>query len=202
MFALAGTARLWHCAGDMSLRTKCVFWLCLTGLVFTSSTTEAQIIIVPKTAKVQPRRMYGQYMAPRQYMRRLGPNMPQPTPPPRQAAPVQPPAQAGNAAGNQNSPAVAPQPVPPPLVVAPKTDPQKEQQRKEAALKNAIEFLKKRAEAGSASAQYELGKRYMTGDGIEKDLALARKWLEASAKQGEENAKLKLSELDKLEGGQ
>mgnify|MGYP001189954148 CR=1 FL=1 len=191
---------LWHCAGDMSLRTKYVLWLCLTGLFFTPSVTEAQIIIVPKTQRVQPRRMYGQYMSPRQYMRRLGPNTPQPTAPPRQPAPAQTPAQAGNASGIKNSPAVAPQPVPPPLGV-PKIDPEKERQRKEAALKNSIEFLKKRAEAGSPSAQYELGKRYMTGDGVEKDFALARKWLEASAKQGEENAKLKLSELDKLEGG-
>lgn len=185
----------------MSRRTKCILWLCLAGLVLTPSAVEAQVIIVPKTQRAQQRRVYGQYMSPRQYMRRLGPNAAQPAPPPRQPAPPQAPAQPPATPANRSGAAVAPPPVPPPLTV-PNADPEKERQRKEAALKSAIEFLKKRAEAGSASAQYELGKRYMTGDGVEKDLGLARKWLEASAKQGEENAKLKLSELDKLEGAQ
>ena len=53
----------------------------------------------------------------------------------------------------------------------------------------------KRAEAGSAAAQYLLGKRYLKGDGVEKDLSLARHWFEKAAAQGDEEAKAALAAI-------
>lgn len=60
-----------------------------------------------------------------------------------------------------------------------------------------ITWQKERAEAGSASTQYDLALRYIEGKGVEKDPKLAKKWLEKSAASGNEKAKLKLAELDK-----
>lgn len=61
--------------------------------------------------------------------------------------------------------------------------------------KNLVEYHKKRAEAGSDRAQYELGIRYLAGKGVDKDEKLARKWLQKSAKAGNEQAIGKLKEL-------
>ena len=95
--------------------------------------------------------------------------------------PVSPPAAAQPAT---NSMAV---PGPPPP-----TDPEKAKQE---TVKKTIEFQKKRAAEGSPSAQYELGVRYLTGDGLEKDEAEGIKLLEESAKQDYTLAKKKLDEL-------
>jgi len=92
------------------------------------------------------------------------------------------------------SPAVA-APAPPAVVPTQPADPQKAKAEKEAAAKRVVEFQKKRAEAGSATAQYDLAMRYLNGDGVEKDLALAKKWLEAAAKNGHTLAPKKLEEL-------
>lgn len=61
--------------------------------------------------------------------------------------------------------------------------------------KNLVEYQLKRAEAGSGHAQYELGVRYLTGKGVEKDEKLARKWLQKSAQGKNPNALKKLKEL-------
>lgn len=61
----------------------------------------------------------------------------------------------------------------------------------------AVEFEKKRAEDDYGWAQYALGVRYITGKGVEKDPAQARKWLEKAAKNGETQAVKKLEELDR-----
>jgi len=135
---------------------------------------------------------HAQYRAPRQYMQRLGPQYSRPAPAPRPSAATPPAPPAGATAGVAS-------PTPPPLVAAPAQDPEKAREEKEAVNRKTAEFLKQRAEAGSASAQYDLGKRYMTGDGVEKNFTEARKWLDASAKQGEENAVIKLEELTKME---
>ena len=91
----------------------------------------------------------------------------------------------------------------PPVLVgappAPPVDPEKDRAEKEATLKRTIEFQKMRAEHGSATAQYDLGVRYMNGDGVDKDLPQARKWLEAAAKNGHTWAPKKLEELTQLE---
>lgn len=59
-----------------------------------------------------------------------------------------------------------------------------------------VQWQKERAEAGSASVQYDLGLRYLEGKGVEKDPALAKKWLKKSADQGNAKAKEKLAELE------
>jgi TPR repeat protein len=76
---------------------------------------------------------------------------------------------------------------------------EKQRADREAAVKRTVEFQKARAEAGSETAQYDLGVRYMKGDGVKRDFVLARTWLEASAKQGNSGAAKKLEELKALE---
>ena len=66
---------------------------------------------------------------------------------------------------------------------------------KQETLRKTIEFQKKRAAEGSPSAQYELGLRYLYGDGLEKDEAAGMKLLEESAKQDYTLAKRRLEEL-------
>ena len=77
--------------------------------------------------------------------------------------------------------------------------PEKTKEQKDEMLRKTIEFQKKRAEAGAPSAQYDLGMRYLTGDGLEKDPKLARKWLYSSATNGNSQAVKKLKELKDLE---
>jgi localization factor PodJL len=124
----------------------------------------------------------GHAQSARQLTRKVVPQPPNQTP----AKPTPPPA-------TTRPPAVAPsQPVVVPLPV----DPVKEKAKQAEALKKTIEFQKKRAEEGSPSAQYELGLRYLRGDGLEKDVATGRKWLEKSAQQDYSPAKKKLEELN------
>lgn len=120
--------------------------------------------------------LYAQYKAPRQYMNRLSP-----APPPAQPARPALPAATGA------------------LPAAPPADAQKVAAERAAANKRAVDFQRQRAEAGSASAQYELGRRYMIADGVETNLVEARKWLEAATKQGHEGATKRLEDLNKLE---
>ena len=121
--------------------------------------------------------LLAQYMAPRSYMKRLAP----PAPPPQRAPQV-------------------PSPTPPGQVFVPAApvDPEKARAEKEAMTKRTVEFQKKRAEAGSATAQYDLGLRYLKGEGVEKNLVEARKWFEAAAKQGHPFAAKKLEEIKDL----
>jgi TPR repeat protein len=74
---------------------------------------------------------------------------------------------------------------------------EKTKEEKDAILKKTIAFQQQRALSGSPSAQYDLGLRYHTGDGLEKNAELARKWFEAAAKQGNNRAAQKLEELNK-----
>ena len=138
---------------------------------------------------VLPRHFRGvQYYGARRYVRPIAPQTqpaaPQ-TPPPAAVAPTPPPL-----------PGSTPSAAPP--AVSPQAQ-EKNKAEKEAALKRTIDFQKKRAEDGSATAQYDLGKRYLTGDGLEKNLPEARKWFEAAAKQGHEAAAARLEEVKKLE---
>lgn len=63
--------------------------------------------------------------------------------------------------------------------------------------KKTVEFLTQRAKGGSASAQYDLGLRYIEGKGVDKSEKEGRKWLEAAAKQGDTKAVKKIEELAK-----
>ena len=58
-----------------------------------------------------------------------------------------------------------------------------------------IAFQKKNAADGLPSAQFDLGMRFLTGNGVEKNPATARKWLAAAAKQGHSEAARKLETL-------
>jgi TPR repeat protein len=70
---------------------------------------------------------------------------------------------------------------------------------KEELLKRTVAFEKEQAAAGSPTFQYELGVRYLTGDGVEPDLTEAKNWLTKAAKNGNKDAVAKLEELKKLE---
>jgi exopolysaccharide production negative regulator len=48
---------------------------------------------------------------------------------------------------------------------------------------------------GDADAQYELGRLYLSGDGVHKDARLAANWLAAAAKKQDPEAQAKLGEL-------
>lgn len=61
--------------------------------------------------------------------------------------------------------------------------------------RRVFESYKKSASAGSASAQYELGIRYLLGKGVEKNEMEGVKFLRAAAEQDYSQAKKKLAEL-------
>lgn len=130
---------------------------------------------------------WAQYRSPRQYMRRIAPPRPAPV---QQPSVAQPPP---SAVALPPGPAVM---APPPAPAPTEADLAKIAAEKKAADQRVLEFQIKRAEAGSPTAQYELGIRYLTGKGVEKNPVDARKWLEASAKQDNVWAKRKLKELD------
>jgi hypothetical protein len=56
-------------------------------------------------------------------------------------------------------------------------------------------YQKQQAEKGDPQAQYALGIRYLTGNGVEENFILARHWLEKSSKNGNLKARAKLREL-------
>ncbi len=119
----------------------------------------------------------------RQLTRRVVP--PSNNPPPGGGASAFKPAPAPPAVvPGTNNPAV---PAPPPPADAEKA--------RQETLRKTVEFQKKRAAEGSPSAQYELGVRYLTGDGVETDEAAGLKLLEESAKQDYTLAKKKLEEI-------
>jgi TPR repeat protein len=74
-------------------------------------------------------------------------------------------------------------------------DPAKAAAAKDDVDKKRLEYQRKRAEAGSEFAQYDLGIRYLTGDGVEKNTNTAKMWLEKAAKNDNSAAKKKLQEL-------
>jgi len=103
--------------------------------------------------------------------------------------------QAPFAPGGAPAPPAVPQPVwSVPSAAAPSGPPVAS---KEEVARNTLAFQKQRAQAGAAHAQYDLGVRYQKGDGVDKDLKLARKWLAAAAKNGHSLASKKLAELER-----
>jgi TPR repeat protein len=61
----------------------------------------------------------------------------------------------------------------------------------------AVEWYRKAAEQGLATAQYDLGNMYNVGRGVPKDQTKAMEWYKKAVDQGDESAK---NALDKLEG--
>jgi TPR repeat protein len=107
--------------------------------------------------------------------RRIAPQTGQTVPAP---APGRPPAAAGA-----------------PVVV----DPAKVQEGKDDAERKRIEYQKKKAEEGVSYAQYDLGMRYLTGNGVEKNYEVGKKWITAASTNGYASATKKLEELKKQE---
>ena len=68
-------------------------------------------------------------------------------------------------------------------------------------LRTALEWLTEAADAGRVHAQYELGKIYRDGRGVEKDALLAAAWLTRAAEQGSDAASYALGAL-LLTGGE
>ncbi len=91
------------------------------------------------------------------------------------------------------SPAVVPgAPTALPVVAAPvvrREDPEREQR--------IINFQRQNAISGNPSSQYDLGMRYVKGDGVEQDDKQALEWLKLSAKSGNGRAKKELAALEK-----
>lgn len=65
----------------------------------------------------------------------------------------------------------------------------------QAKLEKIIDYQTREAKRGLPSFQLLLGKRYLTGDGVETNLALARHWLQSAATNGEPVATNLLSRL-------
>ena len=59
----------------------------------------------------------------------------------------------------------------------------------------AVEWYRKAAEQGDASAQNNLGWMYQKGRGVEQNLSKAREWCQKAAAQGYERAKTNLKYL-------
>lgn len=59
----------------------------------------------------------------------------------------------------------------------------------------AVEWYRKAAEQGAASAQYNLGVCYEYGNGVEQNYGIAAKWYRKAAEQGHEQAKSNLKRL-------
>jgi len=75
-------------------------------------------------------------------------------------------------------------------------DLEKQAAEKKAATDRLVAIQKERAEKGRSAAQFALGMRYLSGDGVPANPKLGREWVEKSAKQGETDAIKKLKELD------
>jgi TPR repeat protein len=67
---------------------------------------------------------------------------------------------------------------------------------KKAALEQKVFALhKKEAEEGDKDSQFDLGQRYLNGNGVSQDRELAIHWFQAAATNGSERSKLMLSTL-------
>jgi len=62
--------------------------------------------------------------------------------------------------------------------------------------KEAVKWYRKAAEQGDAEAQFNLGRAFVNGEGVDKDKMEAVKWLRLAAEQGYEDAEEMLVRLD------
>lgn len=67
--------------------------------------------------------------------------------------------------------------------------------QKEESDKNAVKWLLTQVTNGDASAQCDLGERYLNGQGVETNRETAIYWLTQAANQGDTEASNKLSQL-------
>lgn len=144
----------------------------------------------------------------RRLTRRItGPQQPAGQPQAPQPAPVAP-AEATGTPGRQANPQSVPPsgvralPARPPSSIAPASRAVplfRPQPPKEQTAQKIVEFQKRRAAQGSATAQYDLAIRYLKGDGVELDEQKGRELLESAAKNGHSQAKKKLDEFKALQ---
>jgi uncharacterized protein len=59
-----------------------------------------------------------------------------------------------------------------------------------------VRWFREAAKGGDVGAQYLLASMYEQGDGVDRDLRLARYWYDIAAKNGDVAAPGKLKELD------
>ena len=64
-------------------------------------------------------------------------------------------------------------------------------------MQKAVELYTKAAEQGHAVAQFNLGKCYYDGEGVEQDMQKAVEWYTKAAEQGDEDAQEALKRLRK-----
>jgi hypothetical protein len=83
---------------------------------------------------------------------------------------------------------------PPPRVLTPEEKNAAEKKRAEQE-KKTVQWLFSQATNGSPSAESSLGFRYLKGQGVPKDEALGRQWLQKAAADGDDEAAAKLASL-------
>jgi len=135
--------------------------------------TPLTVLALAATAGLFAPVLSAQALAPRQYLNRIAPLLP---PQPARPAPV----------------AVPPAGVPAAVATNAPTKPLTE---RELAAKKGFDADLQKAKTNNATAQYNLGFRYLNGDGVTADDLEGRKWLQAAAKQGHAAASRTLKEL-------
>jgi hypothetical protein len=90
----------------------------------------------------------------------------------------------------------APPPTPPVLSEAETAKKAKLKSERERLNHNTLLWQIDRAQAGSPSAMGSLGMRFLSGNGLEKDEAQARQWLQKGADAGDSVSKRELGRMD------
>ncbi|NBV25295.1 MAG: hypothetical protein EBS05_25695 [Proteobacteria bacterium] len=75
----------------------------------------------------------------------------------------------------------------------------KRQAVQEATFQKLFTFRLKRATEGEAVFQYDLAQQYLNGQGVAKDVSVAKEWLKKAAAQGHKKAQTQLAELSGTE---
>lgn len=148
-------------------------------------------------------RAQGVYNRAKSMARRVAPS-PYPTAPPRSSPYQTPPAAAPTAPAPRPPAAYAPSaagivpPAQPARVPGPRPTAGPGKELPDEVVRKTVEFQKKRAENGSTTAQYDLGMRYLKGDGVAFDEEKGVKWLREASKNGSNTAAKKLKEIEEL----
>lgn len=72
-----------------------------------------------------------------------------------------------------------------------------EAKKKAGVLAKALKYNEDLAASGDVYGQLRMGERYRDGEGVEKDLRIAREWFAKAAAQGDKAASKALTELSK-----
>ena len=116
--------------------------------------------------------------------------------PPPAATPPTVTATPGAVQAYPNAPYFNPNPAKPAPLVAPPVDPEAEAEHKTEIAQRVLDWHRDQAEHGSEYAQYEMGLHYLNGDGVSRDLSMAKYWFLKAARQGNDDAYEKLKNTD------